>query len=233
MSLVVRIDSKAHRCAEGFRPVLRQVAFSAGPGEVLALFGPSGTGKSTALRIVMGLDTAFLGAVRRGNGRIGAMFQEPRLLPWLTVGDNLRLVQPGAGADPSAALAAVGLAEVAGKKPGELSLGMARRVALARALAVDPSLLVLDEPFASLDPRTAAGLGALLAARARKAGTTVLFSTHEIEHALACADRVLVLSGSPASLAMDVAVPQDAAGRQAARAKLIAAFPFLSAPAAA
>jgi len=229
MSLAVRIDSKAHRCPDGLRPVLRDVAFTAGPGEVLALFGPSGTGKSTALRIVMGLDTDYIGTVRRGAGRLGAVFQDPRLLPWMTVGDNLRLVQSAPGYDPAAALAEVGLPDAARLMPGALSLGMARRAALARALAVDPSLLVLDEPCASLDPRTAAGLGGLLAARARTHGTTVLFSTHEIEHAFACADRVLVLGGYPASLAADVAVPADMAGRCTAREQLIAAFPFLSA----
>ena len=231
MGLAVRIDSKAHRApgGGGMRPVLHDVAFTAGPGEVLALFGPSGTGKSTTLRIVMGLDDAYLGVVRRPEGRLGAMFQEPRLLPWMTVGDNLRLVRPEADYDPAPALAAVGLAGTAGLLPGALSLGMARRAALARALAVDPTLLVLDEPFASLDPQTSRSLRTLIADRAATHGTTVLFSTHEIDHAVACADRLLVLDGSPATLAADMTLPRDdAAAREAARARLCAAFPFLA-----
>jgi ABC-type uncharacterized transport system YnjBCD ATPase subunit len=145
-TLQVNITAKAY----GTRQVLSTVAFSASPGEVLALLAPSGTGKTTTLRIVLGLDTKFSGTVHRPIGRIGAVFQEPRLLPWLSVGQNLSLVQPSlTEPDIAELLRRAGLEPIADLMPSSLSLGMARRVALARAMAVKPSLLVMDEPFAS------------------------------------------------------------------------------------
>ena len=217
----------------GARPVLRDVHFRAGPGEVLALLGRSGAGKSTLLRVALGLDRTFDGRVTLPHGRIGVVFQEPRLLPWLTVAENLRLVVTGDVPEPDipALLAAVGLAEAGAMRPAELSLGMARRVAVARALAVDPAMLVLDEPFVSLDRRLAADLGALLAARAQHLGTLVLLATHDVEHAIAIADRILVLHGQPAVLAADIAVPRrgDAAGIGRLRHTLTERFPFLAA----
>ena len=215
------------------RPVLRNVQFSAGPGEVLALLGRSGAGKSTLLRIALGLDRDFTGGVRLPAGRIGVVFQEPLLLPWLTVADNLRLVVTGGVPEPDipALLAAVGLADAASRRPGELSLGMARRAAVARALAVDPAMLLLDEPFVSLDRQLASALSALLTSRARQLGTLVLVAMHDVEHALAIADRILVLDGQPATLAADVAVParDNLAGVARLRADLLAQFAFLAA----
>lgn len=210
----------------GETAVLGPVSFAAGPGEVLALFGPSGTGKSTLLRIVLGLDRAFEGSIACPPGPAGVVFQEPRLAPWLSVAANLRLVAPALDeAGVAALLAPLGLAGSEGVRPGALSLGMQRRVALARALAIDPSWLVLDEPFASLDPGLAATLGAIVAARARDAGAIVLLATHELDQALALATRILVLSGRPATLVADVAVPEG--GRAGLRADLLDRFAFL------
>lgn len=227
--LDVRIARKAYRRDGEALPVLHAVGFAVAAGEVVALFGPSGTGKTTTLRIVMGLDAAFDGTVRR-DGRLGAMFQEPRLAPWLTVADNLRLVVTEGVPPPDipALLAEVGLPGAARRLPRELSLGMARRAALARALAVAPSLLVLDEPFASLDPQLAGSLAAVIRARATRDGAAVLLSTHDLDPVFAIADRILVLSGHPAALEMDLALPADAAGRARARGELLAAFPFLA-----
>ena len=198
---------------------------------MLALLGRSGAGKSTLLRIALGLDRAFEGRVRLPPGRIGAVFQEPRLLPWLTVAENLRLVVTEGVPEPdiAALLAAVGLSDATMRRPGELSLGMARRAAIARALAVDPAILVLDEPFVSLDRQLASTLGALLASRARQRGTLVLVTMHDVGHALAIADRILVLHGAPATLAADVAVParDDAAAVARVRAELLERFAFL------
>ena len=159
-------------------------------------------GKSTILRIAAGLDADFEGFVRRPPGRLGMMFQEPRLAPWLSVADNIRLVATkGAPApDIPSLLEEVGLRGASERWPRELSLGMARRVALARALTVAPDMLVLDEPFASLDPQLSAGLAAIVRAGASRMRTLVLLASHELDQALAIADRILILSGEPATL---------------------------------
>jgi ABC-type nitrate/sulfonate/bicarbonate transport system ATPase subunit len=228
--LDVQIRAKAFHTGRGVaRPILKDIAFSATPGEVLVLLGPSGIGKSTVLRIVLGLDPGFEGSVILPPARLGVMFQEPRLLPWLSVEDNLRLVLPRTSPSPdiAALLEEVMLPPVQAALPRALSLGMARRVALARALVIDPTMLILDEPFASLDQGLAAALGARLADRGRRAGTLVLLSTHDIDQALATATRILVIAGEPATLAADIAVPHDAAASGRLRRDLLSQFTFL------
>ena len=210
----VRIERKAFVAAGGVRrDILRDIGFSIAPGEIIALLGASGIGKSTMLRILLGLDSAFDGHVRHGPVRIGTMFQDPRLLPWLTVADNLRLVVTDGMPSPDLGvlLDRVHLPDAGGLYPRQLSLGMARRAALARALAVSPEMLVLDEPFASLDPRMTAALGAVVAQWSRDTGAAVLLATHDLAHALQLATRVLVLAGTPATLAADIAVAPDGA----------------------
>ena len=231
--LEVNIRSKAYATPPGVlirgtqRQILRDIAFSAGSGEILALLGPSGVGKSSILRIVLGLDGDYQGNVRLPQGRTGVMFQEPRLPQWLTVADNLRLVQPAA--DVTSLLREVMLPGVEAQLPSALSLGMARRVALARALAFDPRLLVLDEPFASLDRSLGGELGARIARRARRSGMLVLLSTHDIEQALTMATRVLLLAETPATLAADIAVPDhaDTAAINRLHQDLLTRFSFL------
>lgn len=230
----VRIEAKWFRSANGERrAVLRRIAFSAGTGEVLALLGPSGVGKSTTLRIVLGLEHDFAGHVTRNARRVAALFQEPCLVPWLSVADNLRLViqDERQAAEIPRLLEEVGLAGVERRYPGELSLGMARRAALARALVVVPDLLVLDEPFASLDPALSATLARVVSLRARRHATTVLIATHSVDQALALADRILVLSGAPATLAFDQALPdrEAATAMEALRKSILLRFPFLAA----
>ncbi len=214
------------------RAVLGDIAFEAGAGEILALLGPSGTGKTTTLRIATGIDRSFDGTVTRPDGRMGVVFQEPRLLPWLDVAANLRLVEPVLDdAAIARLLALVGLPETAHLLPRQLSLGMARRAAFARALAVRPSLLVLDEPFASLDPRLAATLAAVTTDTARDAGCMVLMATHDLDQAVQVAGRILILAGTPASLAADITCP-PAPERAAFARSLRIRFPFLEGGAA-
>jgi sulfonate transport system ATP-binding protein len=157
--------------------VLDEMAFTVANGEVVALVGPSGCGKTTLLRIIVGLDRAFEGSVTLpAPCRLGMVFQEPRLLPWRTVEQNVRLTAPQVGEAALATLfATLGLAEHRRHYPGELSLGLARRVALARAFAIEPDLLVLDEPFVSLDAALAERLRAgLVELVSRRPTTTAL-----------------------------------------------------------
>src|SRR5215831_10587825 len=152
--LDVAIKRKSFVAASGGNHrVLGELSFSLGAGEVAALVGPSGCGKTTLLRINAGLDRDYDGSVALpAHGTLGMVFQEPRLLPWRTVEQNVRLAAPAAtDASLDALFATLGLAAHRDHYPGELSLGLARRVALARAFAVEPDLLLLDEPFVSLD----------------------------------------------------------------------------------
>src|SRR4051794_2055841 len=228
--LDVQIDRKTFLTESGAeRTVLHDVRFSIARGEIVGLLGASGVGKSTMRRILLGLDEAFEGRVRRDCHRIGVVFQEPRLLPWLTVADNIRLVvtadmpQP----DVDALLATVRLPHVARLRPRQLSLGMARRVALARALAISPDLLVLDEPFASLDARLGAGLADGVSSWARESGAAVIMATHDLAQALERVSRLLVLAETPATLCADLPVP--AGGGVALYTKLTHEFAFLRA----
>jgi NitT/TauT family transport system ATP-binding protein len=228
-----RIDRKFFIAPDGARrQVLRDIHIAIAPGEVIALLGSSGIGKSTTLRILLGLDPAFDGERQHRDGRIGVVFQDPRLLPWLTVADNLRLVVTDTMPRPdiTALLRMVRLPNAAGLYPRQLSLGMARRAALARALAVSPELLVLDEPFASLDPQLAKALADVVGRWTRDTGAAVLLATHDLAQALQLASRVLVLAGTPATLAADVPVPanSDPATRAALQADLAARFPFFT-----
>jgi len=204
------------------------VAFTLAPGTFLALVGPSGCGKTTLLRIIAGLDRDFSGSVTP-PARVGVVFQEPRLLPWRTVADNVALPLPGEPGEPQnraralSALASVGLAAEAETFPRALSLGMARRVALARAIAVDPQLLILDEPFVSLDEVSAGAMRGLVAGVAKDLGATVILVTHDLDDALELAGRVIRLDGIPARIAADIALDEPPAGRRPAWRKAAAA----------
>jgi len=212
--LEVEIAEKRFPMPEGARRVvLRDVAFEMHAREFVVLLGPSGCGKTTLLNIVAGLDRDFMGSVRLGGeppsaARIGYVFQTPRLLPWRTARENIALALPK-GADPAVAshfLEEIGLVEFADTYPSRLSVGMARRISLARAFAVEPELLLMDEPFVSIDEPTAERLRQQLLTLWRSRPTMVLFVTHNTREAAELADRILLLSSSPGRLIGEVPV---------------------------
>ena len=214
----MHIKHKFYRAASGGRlHVLGEFSIALANGEVAALVGPSGCGKTTLLRIIVGLDHDFEGSVQLpAHGKLGIVFQEPRLLPWRTVEENVRLAAPHASdAALSVLFATLGLVEHRRHYPGELSLGLARRVALARAFAIEPELLVLDEPFVSLDAALAARLRAELVELVSRRPVTTLLVTHNVEEAIGVADRVFLLSASPARVLADVPIDRPRITRRA------------------
>jgi ABC-type nitrate/sulfonate/bicarbonate transport system ATPase subunit len=222
IALDVRIRVK-HYPAPGSQPplaVLREIEFHCTPASFTTITGPSGIGKSTLLNLIAGLDTEFDGLVRiPPSTRLAYVFQEPRLLPWRTVRQNVELALQGSGrpSDPrwiDELLQATGLVEAADLHPTRLSLGMARRAGLVRAFALEPDLLLMDEPFVSLDEPTADRLRDLLAELLRRRPATVLFVTHNLREALRLGDRLLALAGRPASLVADLPLDLPLAQRR-------------------
>jgi NitT/TauT family transport system ATP-binding protein len=217
VQLEVDISSKKFESAAGERhDVLAGIKFSLHPGEVGVLVGPSGCGKSTMLKILVGLDHDYQGHVSRPAGaRIGMVFQEPRLLPWRSVEENVRLAAPHADeAKLSALFTVLELTAHRSHFPGELSLGLARRVALARAFAIDPDFLILDEPLASLDDALAARLREQIATLVGSRTVMTLLVTHNMDDAVRLGDRLLLLSPRPAKMLADLPIrtPRSARG---------------------
>ena len=232
MRLEVDITGKTFRSAAGeTHEVLAPVNFSLGSGEVGVLIGPSGCGKSTMLRIILGLDHDFQGAVARPpKARIGMVFQEPRLLPWRSVEDNVRLAAPEVSDAKLAELFRILELEAhRSHYPGELSLGLARRVALARAFAVEPDLLVLDEPLASLDDALAGRLRDEIATLVASRPVMTLLVTHSLDDAVRLGDRLFFLSPRPARIIREVPIvapraQRDNAEIERSRAELAASL---------
>jgi ABC-type nitrate/sulfonate/bicarbonate transport system ATPase subunit len=214
--------------------VLGEVAFSVAPGDVLAVIGPSGCGKTTLLNLIAGLDRAFTGRIDLApDRRLAYVFQEPRLLPWRTVEDNVRLVLDDGAEDlgrVQAVLAQVGLSSASRLFASRLSLGMARRAALARAFVIEPGLLLLDEPFVSLDEHTAGRLRLLLRDLLATHHTTAVLVTHNLREAAMLARRLILLSASPGRLIGEVEVPLSETERhdegviEAFRSRLLAEY---------
>ncbi len=178
MSLEVAIRAKTF----GAAPVLRDVSFQLARGEVLAVLGPSGVGKSTLLRLIAGLDTDYDGRITRA-GRLAMVFQEPTLMPWRSARDNLRLTTGVSPAEAEAALDRVGLAGKGALYPGQLSLGQQRRLSLARAYAAKPDILLLDEPFVSLDEALVRDMLALTESVIAEQRPATVFVTHAAQEA--------------------------------------------------
>ncbi len=226
MQLEVDIKRKAFESASGKQhDVLLDIRFSLAAGEVAVFVGPSGCGKSTLLRILVGLDNDFEGTVKRSEqGRLGMVFQEPRLLPWRSVDDNVKLAAPLA--DEATLARLFNILELAAHRshfPGELSLGLARRVALARAFAVDPDFLILDEPFASLDKALAARLREQIATLVATRAAMTLLVTHELDDAVRLGDRLFFLSAGPARILRVVPITTPRAARSEAEIQRIKA----------
>ncbi|MFL9823747.1 ABC transporter ATP-binding protein [Rhodoplanes sp. SY1] len=227
--------------ANGVR-ALDRVSLSVPLGEIVAVVGGSGCGKSTMLRLVSGLDRPTDGTIaldgeeiRAPHEKVGMVFQEPRLLPWLTVADNVgfglaALPREARDARVAAQLARVGLADKAGVWPRELSGGQAQRVALARALVTRPEVLLLDEPFSALDAFTRADLQDHLLDLWHDAEPTLLVVTHDVDEAIALADRIVVMRPRPGRIAEEIAVDllrprdRDSAAWDAVKRRVLAAL---------
>jgi len=219
--LEVRNLSASFAGRQGDLKALQDVSFDVARGEFVCLIGPSGCGKSTLLRIIAGLLSPTEGTVylegreqRHPGRRVGLIFQDPTLLPWRTVYDNVALPLELLGwrADKveqrtQSLLAFVGLADFSTAYPATLSGGMAQRTALARALAQEPDVLLLDEPFGALDALTREYMSVELLHIWERTHRTMVMVTHNVEEAALLADRVVVLSARPGRIVKVVPVP--------------------------
>jgi len=238
--------------------VLKDINFKVKPGEFVAIIGPSGCGKSTLLNMLCGLEESSKqtllcnGKVINGDEshKLGYIFQQPRLMPWLTVQENLQLVLPVPkhgtkqhGTKQHGTrhktqheqieylLSQVGLSGKGDYFPRQLSGGMQRRVAIARAFSVNPELILLDEPFNSLDVPTAAKLRLLLVELCQNRGSTVIFVTHDLSEAVYLADRIIFMSNTPTSIIHQVEIDlpkprQESGSRELVwQANLMAKYP--------
>jgi ABC-type nitrate/sulfonate/bicarbonate transport system ATPase subunit len=226
----VRISIKQKRFSVLPKPLFDGFELDIAPSSVLALVGPSGVGKSTLLRMVAGVDTDFAGSIRV-DGReaansppAGFVFQDARLLPWLTAAQNVAAVNPKTTpARAGELLGRVGLAGYAEAFPHELSGGMQRRVALARAMAVNARFWLFDEPFVSLDRHLVGELQALFLEMVAAEAPTVILVTHLPEDAARLAHRAVVLAGMPARITADMAFEGDPAQREPEQVSELAA----------
>ncbi|MEU9375389.1 ABC transporter ATP-binding protein [Streptomyces sp. NPDC048255] len=223
MSLDVRLEGLSVGYGAG-APVLEPTDLEFPAGSFTALLGPSGCGKSTVLGAVAGFVAPVAGRVTAGSRTVrapgpdrGVVFQHYALFPWRTARGNVEFALKRLGLPRRErrrraieVLAEVGLADGTGKYPAQLSGGMQQRVALARALAAEPEVLLMDEPFGALDALTRARMQTLLRQLWQRRGTTVLFVTHDIDEALALAERVVVLGGTPGRVLADHPVPAGA-----------------------
>ncbi|HEX9732910.1 MAG TPA: ABC transporter ATP-binding protein [Thermoanaerobaculia bacterium] len=221
MAAAVNVEAKAFKSNRDPVVVLRNLKFDIAAGEFLAILGPSGCGKTTLLRLISGLDTDYEGTIRinshtvRGPSRsVGIMFQEDRLLPWMRVGKNVEfavdstLPRSEKTRIAEQALALVGLSETTRLWPKQLSGGMAKRVALARAVVNLPGLLLLDEPLTALDTPTKYALQDEIARIHREsASMSTVLVTHDVSEAVYLSDRLLILTPRDAHIDYETPIP--------------------------
>jgi NitT/TauT family transport system ATP-binding protein len=217
--LLLSFDNVGKRFPNGVE-ALRDTNFTVNEGDFLSIVGPSGCGKSTALRLIADLSQPSIGAIK-WSGKpptLGFVFQDAALMPWATVEANVRLPldlthtdAPRANARIAEAIELVGLQPFAKSYPRELSGGMKMRVSLARALAAQPSLLLMDEPFAALDELTRERLNDELRELWAKKNLTVIFVTHSIYESVYLSSRILVMSPRPGHVIADIAMSEPAA----------------------
>ena len=200
--------------AQGETPAIRGLDFGVKKGEFVSIVGPSGCGKTSVLSIAAGIAVPSGGSVRIEGGRPGYMLQQDHLLDWRTVEGNILLgleVQGNLNEESRGyalgLLKTYGLGAFAKRYPSQLSGGMRQKVALIRTLALEPELLLLDEPFSALDYQTRLNLGDEMRAIIKEQNKTAVLVTHDIGEAVSMADRVLVLSGRPAMLKKEVLLP--------------------------
>lgn len=228
--LLIEGVGKSFPTRNGEFVALRDIDLSIARGEFVALIGHSGCGKSTLLNLIAGLLAPDAGVILLAGREVrapgpdrGVVFQGHSLLPWLTCFDNVYLaVERVFGAEPKArriertneALRLVGLTHAAHKRPAEISGGMKQRVGIARALAIEPKMLLLDEPFGALDALTRARLQDELMAIVARLGITVLMVTHDVDEAVLLSDRIVMMTNGPAAtigevLPVPLARPRD------------------------
>jgi sulfonate transport system ATP-binding protein len=205
----VLLDINVERKSFGNAAVLNNVHLQLHDREVISLLGPSGCGKSTLLRIVAGLDKDYQGALGRTVDEIAFVFQEPRLMPWLTVEQNIGFTDDKHYDKDWVAqlIDEVGLNGFADALPKSLSGGMAQRVAIARGLYSHPRILLLDEPFSAVDAFTRMKLQDLLLQLAKRHAIALLLVTHDVDEALYLSDRVLVMGNRPGNIRQQQIVP--------------------------
>jgi ABC-type nitrate/sulfonate/bicarbonate transport system ATPase subunit len=208
----VQISIRDKTYPNAAQATIKNLSLSLPSNEFVCLVGSSGCGKTTLLNCLAGLDTQYDGDILVGQQhtrpKIGYIFQNPRLLPWRTVRENIELVlEPNQSPEAiDSLLDFMQLSKVQHEYPERLSLGMNRRVAIIRAFAVNPDLLLMDEPFVSLDPPTARDVRALLLQLWQQRPHTVLFVTHDLREAIALADRLIFLAANPMSIISDIVV---------------------------
>ena len=207
----INIKNKTYPTAAS--PNIVNLRLSLNSEEFICLVGPSGCGKTTLLNIIAGLDNDYDGEILVGqqhtHPKIGYIFQNPRLLPWRTVRENIELVLNGRQSPDviDELLEVMQLTQAQHVYPERLSLGMSRRVSIIRAFAVDPEVLLMDEPFVSLDTPTSRQVRELLLKLWQQRPHTVLFVTHDLREAIALADRLIFLSAAPMQVVSEIVVP--------------------------